>query len=247
VSRDIVARVHRLGSTLVNWYVVEDGGRLTAVDAGLPGFAGTLSSDLGSLGLAPGDVEAVILTHSDSDHTGLTRALRAAGARVLIHSEDEPTLRRPRPKSGDGSPAKVLRQTWRPALWRFFGAMMRGGGTKPSKIDTAQTFAHGDLLDVPGRPRVIATPGHTPGHCAFLFESHAALFVGDELCTWNPLTGRLGAQVMPTVFNTSTDQCFESLAALEALQADVVLPGHGDPWRQGAAAAVQNARKVGRT
>jgi glyoxylase-like metal-dependent hydrolase (beta-lactamase superfamily II) len=125
--------------------------------------------------------------------------------------------------------------------------MMRGGGTKPSKIDTAQTFAHGDLLDVPGRPRVIATPGHTPGHCAFLFESHAALFVGDELCTWNPLTGRLGAQVMPTVFNTSTDQCFESLAALEALQADVVLPGHGDPWRQGAAAAVQNARKVGRT
>jgi glyoxylase-like metal-dependent hydrolase (beta-lactamase superfamily II) len=231
----------------VNWYVVEDGGRLTAVDAGLPGFRSSLSSDLGSLGFAAEDLEAVILTHSDADHTGLTTALRAAGARVLIHSEDEPKLRRPGPKSGDASPIKVLGQAWRPALWRFFGGMMRAGGAKPSKIDDAQTFTHGDVLDVPGSPRVIATPGHTPGHCAFLFESRGVLFVGDELCTWNPLTGRLGAQVMPTVFNTSTDQCFESLAALEGLHAELVLPGHGEPWREGAAAAVQHARHAGRT
>jgi glyoxylase-like metal-dependent hydrolase (beta-lactamase superfamily II) len=247
VTRDIVPRVHRLGSQLVNWYLVEDGGRLTAVDAGLPGFGSTLSSDLGALGLAARDVEAVILTHSDSDHTGLTRLLRAAGARILIHSDDEPTLRRPGPKSGDGSPVKVLRELWRPALWRFFGAMMRSGGTRPSKIDDAQTFTHDDVLEVPGRPRVIATPGHTPGHCAFLFENHGTVFVGDELCTWNPLTGRLGAQVMPVVFNTSTDQCFESLAALEGVRAETVLPGHGEPWREGAGAAVKNARQVGRS
>ncbi len=94
---------------------------------------------------------------------------------------------------------------------------------------------------------MIATPGNTPGHSAFLFESHRVLFVGDELCTWNPLTGRLGAQVMPTVFNTSTDQCFESLGALEGLQAETLLAGHGEPWREGAAAAVQNARQAGRT
>jgi glyoxylase-like metal-dependent hydrolase (beta-lactamase superfamily II) len=231
----------------VNWYLVEAGGRLTAVDAGLPAFGGSLSSDLGSLGFVPGDVAAVILTHSDADHTGLTKALRAAGARVLIHSEDERTLRRPCPKSGDASPVKLLREAWRPALWRFFGAMIRAGGAKPSRIEDAETFATDDVLDVPGSPRVIATPGHTPGHCAFLFESHGALFVGDELCTWNPLTGSLGAQLMPTVFNTSTDQCFESLAALEGIQARVVLPGHGDPWPEGAAAAVQNARQVGRS
>jgi hypothetical protein len=52
---------------------------------------------------------------------------------------------------------------------------------------------------------------------------------------------------MPTVFNTSTNQCFESLAALEGLQAELVLPGHGEPWREGAAAAAQNARQVGRS
>ena len=231
----------------MNWYVVEDQGRLTAVDAGLPGFRSGLSADLASLGVAPGDVEAVILTHSDSDHTGLATVLRAAGARVLIHADDEPKLRKPGPKSGDASPVKLLREVWRPGLWRFFVGMTRAGAAKPSKIEDAETFTRDDILDVPGRPRVIATPGHTPGHCAFLFESHRVLFVGDELCTWNPLTGRLGAQVMPTVFNTSTSQCLESLAALEGLEAELVLPGHGEPWREGAAAAVRNARQVGRS
>jgi hypothetical protein len=35
---DIVPGVHRLGSPLVNWYVVEERGQLTVVDAGLPAF-----------------------------------------------------------------------------------------------------------------------------------------------------------------------------------------------------------------
>lgn len=189
----------------------------------------------------------MILTHSDADHTGVTKAMRAAGARILIHAEDEATLRKPGPKSGDATPAKLLREAWRPNAWRFFGAMIRSGAVRPTKIEDAETFTSDDVLDVPGSPRVIATPGHTPGHCSFLFESHGALFVGDELCTWNWLTGRVGAQVMPTVVNTSTDQCFESLAALEGLDAKVVLPGHGEPWREGAAAAVRNARQLGRS
>jgi glyoxylase-like metal-dependent hydrolase (beta-lactamase superfamily II) len=231
----------------VNWYVVEEGGLLTAVDAGLPGFRSSLSADLRSLGFNAGDVKAVILTHSDADHTGLTTELRAAGARILIHSADEPTLRKPGPKSGDASPVKLLREAWRPALWRFFGRMVRAGAARPSRVEDAETFQGDDVLDVPGTPRVIATPGHTPGHCAFLFEGHGALFVGDELCTWNPLTGRLGAQVMPSVFNTSTQACFESLGALEGLQAEALLPGHGEPWQQGAAAAAQNARLIGRS
>ena len=92
---------------------MEDGGRLTAVDAGLPGFKGSLSSDLATVGCALGDVEAVVLTHSDADHTGLAAAFREAGARVLIHSDDEPKLRRPGPKSGDASPPKIIPQQQR--------------------------------------------------------------------------------------------------------------------------------------
>jgi glyoxylase-like metal-dependent hydrolase (beta-lactamase superfamily II) len=93
---------------------------------------------------------------------------------------------------------------------------------------------------------VVATPGHTAGHCALHFEGKGVVFVGDELCTRNPITGRMGPQVMPSALNVSTDQCFASLAALEPIPAEVILPGHGDPWRQGAALAVESARRLGR-
>jgi glyoxylase-like metal-dependent hydrolase (beta-lactamase superfamily II) len=89
---------------------------------------------------------------------------------------------------------------------------------------------------------VVETFGHTAGHCALHFESHGALFVGDELCTWNPLTGVRRPQLMPRQFNESNEACRSSLDAIEGLEAAVLLPGHGDPWTEGPAAAVASAR-----
>ena len=120
--------------------------------------------------------------------------------------------------------------------------MMLAGAARPPTVDDAETFAEGDVLEVPGNPRVIATPGHAPGHCAFLFERHSALFVGDELCTWNVLTGSRGPQLMPHGMNESDAQCLQSLHALEPVEAEVVLFGHGEPWHQGVPAAVRQAR-----
>lgn len=243
---DIVPGVHRLGGRLVNWYIIEAQGRLTAIDAGLPGFRKRLEPDLAALHHLPGDVEAVVLTHSDSDHTGVAGALQDAGARVLVHAADEPTLSAPRPKQGEAKPVHALPEMWRPGFWRFMGGMALGGGARPTKIEGAETFSDGDVLDVPGAPRVIHTPGHTPGHSAILFEAHGALFVGDELCTRHPLTGAEGPQVMPSFTNVSNGQCIESLAAIEPLQAEVVLPGHGDPWRGSPAQAAEHARRAHR-
>jgi glyoxylase-like metal-dependent hydrolase (beta-lactamase superfamily II) len=241
--REVAPGVYELGSNLVNWYVVADGDRLTAVDAGLPAFGDRLESDLGAIGFKPGDVEAVILTHSDADHTGLSSELREAGATIHIHGEDEATLAKPGPKGGDASPARMLSEAWRPRWWSFYGGMLRAGGARPPKIEGAETFSDGDVLDVPGRPRVVHTPGHTPGHCAFHFAGHGALFVGDAMCTWNPLTGARGPQVMPSRgFNVSTEGARESLARIEGLEAGVLLVGHGEPWHEGPAAAVREAR-----
>jgi glyoxylase-like metal-dependent hydrolase (beta-lactamase superfamily II) len=234
--------MHRLGDEVVNWYLIEDGGRLTAVDAGLPSHAKTLAADLEAIGKRAEDVEAVVLTHSDSDHTGVAPLLQEAGARVLIHSDDEATLRKPGPKAGDGAPRHLVKLLWRPRFWRFAVHMTRGGGAKPKGIEGAETFVDGDVLDVPGRPRVIHTPGHTPGHCAFLFAEERALFAGDSLCTWNPLTGERAPQVMPKPFNVDYAQCYESLARMEALDAETLLTGHGQPWDRGVGEAVKAAR-----
>ena len=92
---------------------------------------------------------------------------------------------------------------------------------------------------------MIHTPGHTPGHSAILFERHGALFAGDALCTWNPVTGRLGAQRFPSALNVSNAQALESLNRIEGLEAQVVLPGHGEPWGDSPAAAVTAARAAG--
>src|SRR3954470_11864776 len=234
--------VTRLGSEIVNWYLVEEGGRLMVVDAAVPGYADSLESDLAAHGHTLGDIEAVVLTHSDGDHFGMAAKMRAAGARVLVHEADDAKLRKPAPKSGDGAPIKLVPLMVRPAFWRFMGHMARNGGAKPDAVTDAETFADGDVLDVPGRPRVVHTPGHTDGHCALLFESKRALFVGDELCTWQPLSGERGPRLMPKQFDVSYARAGESLARLEKLEADVLLPGHGDPWTGSSADAVAQAR-----
>jgi len=239
---EVAPGVFRLGTHIVNWYVVKDGDALTAVDAGLPGFGDTLDDDLRAHDLDPGRVEAVALTHSDGDHTGLATRFKEAGARVLIHSDDAGTLAKPGPKSGDAAPLKVLPHVWRPALWRFFGYMARRGGGKPPAVEADATFADGDVLDVPGRPRVMHTPGHTSGHSAFLLEDRGVLFVGDSLCTWNPLTGGRTPQLMPHAFNEDNGASVRSLDAIAGADAGVLLPGHGDPWHGSPAKAAERAR-----
>ena len=81
---------------------------------------------------------------------------------------------------------------------------------------------------MPGSPRVIPTPGHTPGHVAYSFPEHGALFVGDLMCTWHPTRGRIGPQLM--AFNVSTPTSIRSLAEIEGIDAGLLLPGHGEPW-----------------
>jgi glyoxylase-like metal-dependent hydrolase (beta-lactamase superfamily II) len=244
MSAQVADGVTRMGTEIVNWYVVEDGGRLTAVDAGLPGYGRNLETDLRAAGYGLGDIEAVVLTHADSDHMGMAAQMRDAGARVLIHEADEARLGNPGPKSGDGAPIHVVPLMWRPAFWRFMGHMARTGGAKPPRVEGVETFTDGAVLDVPGKPRAVLTPGHTDGHCVLVFDSHGALFVGDELCTWNPITGERGPRLMPKQFDVSYDQCVESLTRVESLAAELILPGHGHPWVGTPAAAAARAREA---
>ncbi len=239
---EVANGVYVLGNKLVNWYLVEEDGRLTAVDAGLRNFSESLEADLGAIGYSLGDVEAVVLTHSDGDHTGVARVLRDAGARVLIHSAEEEALRNARLKTGNAGAALILAELLlQPRTWRNVGRMARDGAPGPPRVRGAETFADGDVLDVPGRPRVVHMPGHTDGHCALLFERRGLLFTGDALCTWNFVSGRVGPQLMPKRMNVSDSQARESLAAIEHLDARLLLPGHGEPWHGSPAVAVARA------
>jgi glyoxylase-like metal-dependent hydrolase (beta-lactamase superfamily II) len=240
---EVAPGVHRLGSEGVNFYLVEEGGRATFVDAGLSGYWDQVEPALAAHGRTLEDVAALVLTHAHSDHTGVAGRLHELGVPVYLHPADHELLRTGREgMKREASPLPHLRHL---QVWTFFGHMMRNGALRPPHIDDPVAIADDEELDVPGRPRVIHTPGHRPGHCSLYFERHGALFVGDEMCTWNPLTGRLGPQIMPRAFNISSQESLASLDRIEGLAADVVLPGHGEPWRDGVATAVQRARDAG--
>jgi glyoxylase-like metal-dependent hydrolase (beta-lactamase superfamily II) len=132
-------------------------------------------------------------------------------------------------------------------MWRLMAHLVRGGLLRLPKIDDPVVFEDGEVLDVPGHPRVVHTPGHSDGHCALVLDQRGVLFAGDALCTWNPLTGRVGPQLAPAAFAISTEQATRSLEAIERFDCDLVLPGHGEPWSDGAASAVARARAAGRS
>ena len=72
------------------------------------------------------------------------------------------------------------------------------------------------------------------------------LITGDALITvdlWDP--DRRGPQMIRRQFNYDHDQAIESLDRFTDLAADVIVPGHGEPWRGHPREAVAQAREVG--
>src|SRR5690606_20695258 len=178
---EVAPGVNRLDVAHVNCYLVAAEGGLTLVDAGLPGTLPLLDSLLKRIGARRSDIDAVLLTHGHFDHVGMARTLVEGGGDAMVHAEDAELARHPyryeheRPRWA--YPVRYPRaipgltaMAWRGALF------VKGVGAAPVLED-------GSELDVPGRPRVIWTPGHTHGHCGFAFDHLGVVMSGDAIVT----------------------------------------------------------------
>jgi glyoxylase-like metal-dependent hydrolase (beta-lactamase superfamily II) len=117
-----------------------------------------------------------------------------------------------------------------------------GGGLRTPKLHEVATFGDDATLDVPGSPRVILTPGHTPGSAALHVPSRGALFVGDAFATYAVTTGPAArrSRRSPLMRTRLSHRC---PASSKPASADLVLPGHGDAWTDGVQEAIRLVRE----
>jgi glyoxylase-like metal-dependent hydrolase (beta-lactamase superfamily II) len=240
---EVAPGVHRLYTRYTNWYMIKQGGRLTVLDAGLPADWRYFTAMLARLAHSPADVDAVLITHHHPDHAGNAERLRSRGARVFAHPADASSLRGEE-QIDRRAMLPYLRHPW---YARYMVHLLASRVTRTPAVAELHELADGEVLDVPGSPRVIHAPGHTAGECALYLEERGVLFAGDALCSLNPMTRSRGPQLMPRAFNVSSATCLDSLTKLAGLEAEVLAVGHGEPWRQGVGAAVERVRATGPT
>ena len=151
----------RPATVCANALLLRGHGRTLLVDAGSgpadvlwPG-AGGLEEALEADGFAAADIEAVVLTHFDFDHSGGVLAgtwpddVRPAFPRVIVSEVD----------LGVGRPGE-------PPAWDV-GTRVRELYGQADRLDVAED----GVEFLPGL-RLVSAPGHCPGHCVLL--------VGDE-------------------------------------------------------------------
>lgn len=231
--------LHRIGNDIVAAHLIVTPDGVTVVDAGLPGQFRDLRRELSTLGLTLGDVRGLVVTHGDSDHIGFAERLRReAGVPVYVHAADAARAKGATPPKTARPPMRIV-----PTVG-FFAYALRKGAIRTTPVAEVTEVHDGDVLDLPGAPRVIGMPGHSPGSIA-VHSAHAdAVFVGDALTTRHVTTGRVGPQ--PAPFTDDPAQALASLDALASVEASWVLPGHGPAWKGSPADVVVAVRAAAR-
>jgi glyoxylase-like metal-dependent hydrolase (beta-lactamase superfamily II) len=243
LERDVADGIHRIADGPVNWYLVEDESGVTIVDAGLPASWNSLGWALAEIGRRRTDLRALVLTHAHFDHVGFAeRARRELGLPVYLHRDDRPLSRHPLRYDHERHPLLYL---WKPGPFSLFSAMVARGALWVKAVADVADLGPDGTLDVPGRPRVLPTPGHTLGHVSLHFPERDAVIAGDAVVTLDPYTARTGPRIVARAATADSGRALASLDAIADSGARIVLPGHGDPWTEGAGAAVQQAREAG--
>jgi glyoxylase-like metal-dependent hydrolase (beta-lactamase superfamily II) len=214
MAKEVLPGVYQIGMGYVNAFLITGDDGLTLVDSGLPGKKDPILSAVARVGRQPADLKHILITHHHIDHMGsLGDLMEATGAKSYVHPLDSPIVRGDRPQPGP-NPASLLGKFAGPLLARF--------GPAPTTAPVDIEVADGEELAIAGGIRALHTPGHTPGHLAFLLARDGGLlFAGDAAAN----VFRLGMPI--GMFTADRQQAKESIRKLAALEFEVACFGHG--------------------
>jgi hydroxyacylglutathione hydrolase len=197
----------------VNCYLVKNSERYFLIDTGRGGKRAAIENTLESAGCQRGDLQLIILTHGDFDHSGNAAYFRDKfETKIAMHFDDLGMV-----EQGD--------MTWnRNKPNRVVGALM-GWLIRLGESDrfTADIFLKDgdDLSEYGFDATVLELPGHSKGSIGIL-STGGDLFCGDLL----------GNQKRPELWSIIDDPvaAAASLGKLKGLVIETVFPGHGKPF-----------------
>jgi glyoxylase-like metal-dependent hydrolase (beta-lactamase superfamily II) len=226
------------------WAIEHDGG-VVMFDTGIGGKGKLRQLDLAlaQAGIGVEDVRLVVCTHSHTDHYGLAGAIcERAGCELWMHPNWEHVrLLADDPEAALEARIEVARQSGvSPAALERYREARSDSETgidilkEPDRELVPGVEVETDL----GSWQVVETPGHAPSHVVLHQPERRLLISGDHL---------LGRTVLFFDYGHSPDPVGEfcaSLARVEPLAVDLVLPGHGRTFRDPEAKIAESRRQV---
>jgi hydroxyacylglutathione hydrolase len=204
-----------------NCYLVKTDSGYILIDTNFPFQRSKLEEALEREGCQPGNLNLIVITHGDIDHTGNAAYLREKyRARITMHEGDtemciKDGITRDRGEMPKDFPLPLM------ILWLFRGFVRFAMGQmlwrKPfDRFEPDLLLEDGQGLAEHGfDAKILHTPGHSKGSISILTDS------GDLICgdTFNNVRGRI---------LKSIDK--DGLERLKGLGIETVYPGHGKPF-----------------
>ncbi len=218
-----------------NVWLLWNGDDAALIDTGLQADRNELLEALRQIGVAETQVRTVLLTHAHCDHGGNAAYFAARSATTRLHNAELPFL---------GTPRRTYIPTGTALLTRPHTALAFAIGEARFPVERVARGLSGlaadDYIDVPGGPlRVIASPGHTPGHIAFFRERDGVLFSGDAVLNVIPIRRVVGLSLPIQFLSSDWEQGKSSARRLAELAPRLLLAGHGPPHQENTAERLQ--------
>ena len=206
--------LHRISLINVSAYLLFRPGEAILVDCGNQGSEEKIMDEMTGLGLQPGMLRLLILTHAHYDHAGsAARIKELTGCQILIHRSEASRLEAgftPIP-SGTRWKARFLVSVGRV----FARSLMKYPPAIPD-LFVEESFSLKEF-GFPGK--VIHTPGHTFGSMVVLLER-------GEMVAGDTLFGVPGKRIFPP-FAEDQPGLLESWKRISTMDVECFYPAHG--------------------